>query len=61
MAPALLAIGSAVINTLTFSGNNFFFSKLTNHGEKECKRDDLVLEKLQRAIWQHLLSTSALI
>ena len=49
MASALFTIGGAVMNALTFSGTSFFFSKLTDHGGKEQKRHDLVLEKLQRA------------
>ena len=32
-----------------FSGTNFLFSKLTDHGEKELKRHDLALELLQKA------------
>ena len=37
------------MNALAFSGTNFVFSKLTDHGAKECKRHDLALEKLQKA------------
>lgn len=36
------------MNALVFSGTNFLFSKLTDHGEKECKRHDLAFEKLQK-------------
>ena len=51
MALVLFTIGGAVINALIhFSGNNVLFSKFTDHGKKERKRCDLVLEKLQRAI-----------
>ena len=51
MALVLFTIGCAVINALVhFSGNNVLFSKFTDHGKKERKRCDLVLEKLQRAI-----------
>ena len=49
MASLLLAIGSAVMNALPFSGTNFIFSRLTDHGEGERKKLDLALEKLQRA------------
>ena len=49
MASLLLTIGGAVVNALAFSGTNFLFSRFTDHGEKECKRHDLALEKLQRA------------
>ena len=48
MASVLFTIGGAVMNALVFSGTNFFFCKLTDHGEKEPKRHDLTLEKLQR-------------
>ena len=36
------------MNTLAFSCTVCFFRKLKNHGEKECKRHYLVLEKLQK-------------
>ena len=48
MASVLFAVGGAVMNALAFSSTNFFFSKLTDHGEKERKRHDLTFEKLQR-------------
>ena len=38
-----------MVNALVFSDTNFVFSRLTDHGEKERKRHDLALEKLQRA------------
>ena len=37
------------MNALAFSGTNFVFSRLTNHGKEKRKRHDLPLEKLQRA------------
>ena len=37
------------MNALAFIGTNFFFSKLMDHGEKERKRHDLALEKVQTA------------
>ena len=37
------------MNALPFSDTKFFLSKLIDHGEKESKTYDLVLEKLQRA------------
>ena len=49
MTLVLFAIGGAMMNALAFSGTNFFFSKVTNHGEKQRKRHDLALEKLKRA------------
>ena len=47
MATLLFTIGGAMVNALAFSGTNFVFSRLTDHGEKERKRHDLALEKLQ--------------
>ena len=49
MASVLFTIGGAMVNALAFSGTNFFFSRLTDHGAEERKRHDLALEKLQRA------------
>ena len=49
MASLLFTSGGAVMNALAFSGTNFVFSRLTDHGEEERKRHDLALEKLQRA------------
>ena len=49
MTSLLFTIGGAVLNALAFSGTNFVFSQLTDHGEEEQKRHDLALEKLQRA------------
>ena len=49
MALLLFTIGGAVVNAVAFSGTNFVFSRLTDHGAEERKRQDLALEKLQRA------------
>ena len=49
MTSLLFTIGGAVVNALAFSGTNFVFNRLTDHGEEERKRHDLALEKLQRA------------
>ena len=49
MTSLLFTIRGAVVNTLAFSGTNFFFSRLTDHGAKERKRHDLAIEKLKRA------------
>ena len=48
MASLLFTVVGAVVNALAFSGTNFFFSSLTDHGAEERKRHDLALEKLQR-------------
>ena len=52
MASLLFTIGGAVVNALAFSGTNFVFSRLTDHGEEERKRHNLALEKLQRASYK---------
>ena len=55
LAITLLIVGTGLIayhfwlNALAFSGTNFVFSRLTDHGAEERKRHDLALEKLQRA------------
>ena len=49
MASLLFTVGGGVVNALAFSGTNFVFSRLTDHGEQEHKRYDLALEKFQRA------------
>ena len=49
MASLLFTIGGAVVNALAFSGTNFVFSRLTDHGEDELKRHDFALDMLQRA------------
>ena len=48
MASLLFTIGGAVVNALAFSGTNFVFSRLTDHGAKERKRHDVALKNLQR-------------
>ena len=37
-----------MVNALALSGTIFVFSRVIGHGAEECKRHDLVLEKLQR-------------
>ena len=37
----LFTIRGAVVNALAFSGTNFFFSRLTDHGAEDRKRHDL--------------------
>ena len=49
MASLLVTISGAVVSALVFSGTNFVFSRLMDHGEEEHKRHDLALKKLQRA------------
>ena len=38
-----------MVNALAFSGTNFVFSRLTDHGEEERKTHDLALKNPQRA------------
>ena len=38
-----------MVNALAFSGTNFAFNRLTDHGAKERKRHDLALERLHKA------------
>ena len=52
MTSLLFTIGGAVMIALLFSGTNFVFSRLTNHGEEERKRHDLALKKLQIARYE---------
>ena len=48
MASVLFTISDVVANALAFSGTNFVFSRLTDHGAEERKRHDIALKKLQR-------------
>ena len=48
MASLLFAVGGTVVNALAFSGTNFVFNRLTDHGEEECRRYDITLERLQK-------------
>ena len=45
MTSLLFTVVVAVVNTLAFSGTNFIFSILTDHGAEERKRHDLALER----------------
>ena len=49
MTSLLFTIGGAVVNALVFSGTNFVFSRLMDHGEEDHKRQDLAEEQLQKA------------
>ena len=49
MASLLFTVGGAVVNALAFSGTNFVFNRLTDHGAEERKRHDLALKRLQKA------------
>ena len=49
MTSLLFTISGAVVNASAFSSTNLVFVRLTDHDEKERKRHDLALERLQRA------------
>ena len=49
MASLLFKISGPGVDALAFSGTNFVFSRLTDHGEKERKKHDLAEEQLQKA------------
>ena len=49
MTSLLFTVGGAVVNALAFSGTNFVFNRLTDHGAEERKRHDLALKRLQKA------------
>ena len=49
MASVLFTIGGPMVNALAFSGTNFIFSRLTDHGTEQRKRHDLAHGKFQRA------------
>ena len=46
MPSLLFTNGGAVVNALAFSGTNFVFSRLKDHGSEERKRHNLALKKL---------------
>ena len=46
MPSLLFTNGGAVVNALAFSGTNFVFSRLTDHGSEERKIHNLALKKL---------------
>ena len=48
MAGIVAMIGGALVNSLAFSGSNYMFSKLSNHGAGERKRHNQAIEKLQK-------------
>ena len=48
MASILALAGGALINALPFSGTNFLFSKLSDHGAKERERHDRAVEQLTK-------------
>ena len=48
MAGIVAMLFGAGINSLAFSGSNYMFTKLSNHGADERKRHNEAIEKLQK-------------
>ena len=48
MGPAISIIGGAIVSAKAFSGTNYAFSMLSNHGADERKRHNRAIEKLQK-------------
>ena len=48
MAGIVAMLFGAGINALAFSGSNYMFTKLSNHGADERKRHNEAIEKLQK-------------
>ena len=49
MASIAVIAGGALINALAFSGTNFIFGQLGDHGKAEMKRHNLAMEQLSKA------------
>ena len=49
MATLAMMAGGALVNALAFSGTNFIFGQLGDHGKAEMKRHNLAVERLSKA------------
>ena len=49
MATIAMMAGGALVNALAFSGSNFIFGQLGDHGKAEMQRHNLAMEKLSKA------------
>ena len=49
MASLAIMAGGALVNALAFSGTNFIFGQLGDHGGTEMKRHNLAVERLSKA------------
>ena len=49
MASIAIMAGGALVNALAFSGTNFIFGQLGDHGGTEMKRHNLAVERLSKA------------
>ena len=56
MANVAMSIGGALVNALAFTGSSYLFHRLSKDSiDKEIKRHDAAMEKLQKAQikWAH--------
>ena len=49
MASIAMMAGGALVNALAFSGSNFIFGQLGDHGKAEMMRHNLAMEQLSKA------------
>ena len=49
MASFAVMAGGALVNAIAFSGTNFIFGQLGDHGKAEMKRHNLAMEQLSKA------------
>ena len=49
MASFAVMAGGALVNALAFSGTNFIFRQLGDHGKAEMKRPSLAMEQFSKA------------
>ena len=49
MATLAMMAGGALVNALAFSGSNFVFGQLSDHGGTERKRHNLAMEHMSKA------------
>ena len=48
MGPAISIIGGTIVSATAFSGTNYAFTKLSDHGAGERERHDKAIENLQK-------------
>ena len=53
MASIAVIAGGALVNALAFSGTNFVFSQIGDHGKEEMRRHNQAMEKLAKAREQY--------
>ena len=52
MASLAIMAGGAIVNALVFSGTNFIFRQLEDHGKEEMKRCYLAAEQGERRVFE---------